>query len=220
MSKILLGMTLLTMSAIGHTALAADVYPTSGIYQEMAGTTKPGQISIDLLRNPTTLRQSVRVGMFGGEVMYITKITGAATDLVGYKYPFNKNMAAYGLFNYDTVTGSPDLLLGFSYSGGTQKFMYNVNAEVFAPGAAGATNSTLFKAGAYYAISSKATGRMYLAGELVMDTVANTSNLYAAMRFAPKKNVNIDVGVYQSIGGAGGTSTIGVPIFFRLTLGV
>lgn len=219
MNKILLSLTLLTMSAFGQSALAADVYPTNGVFQEMAGTTKAGQVSIDLLNN-TGYRSSVRIGMFGGEVIYTDGPAAAVGPLIGYKHPFNKNMAAYGLFNYDTVSGSPDLLLGFSYSGGTQKFMYNVNAEVFAPGTAGATNSTLFKAGAYYAISSKATGRMYIAGELVMDTVANTSDLFAAMRFAPKKNVNIDVGVYQSLGGAGGTSTIGVPIFFRLTLGV
>ena len=217
MNKIILSIALITMSAFASSAHAADVYPTNGIYQEMAGTIKAGEISIDLLNN-TGYRSSVRIGMFGGEVIYTPNVLGAVTGLIGYKHPFNNNMAAYGLFNYDSVTGSPDLLLGFSYSGGTRKFMYNANAEIFAPGTAGAANTTQIKAGAYYAISTQGTGRMYIAGELVMDTAANTTDLYAALRFAPKKNVNIDVGVYQSIGG--GNSTIGVPIFFRLTLGV
>lgn len=218
MNKIILGIALISMSAFSSSTFAADFYPTNGVFQEMAGTTKKGEISLDLY-DSSGYRNSVRIGMFGGEVIYTPNVPGAVTGLIGYKHPFNNNMAAYGLFNFDSVTGSPDLLLGFSYSGGTRKFMYNANAEIFSPGTAGGVNTTEIKAGAYYAISTQGAGRMYIAGELIMDTTANTTDLFAALRFAPKKNVNIDVGIYQSLGGAG-TSTIGVPVFFRLTLGV
>lgn len=60
-------------------------------------------------------------------------------------------------------------------------------------------------------------------GELILDTDADTSDLYAALRFAPRKNVYIDVGIHESIGGSGNkadNSTAGVPVLFRLTLGI
>lgn len=221
MNKIITTLTLVAMSMFGHNALAANLYPSNGIFQEMAGTTDKGGVSIDLYDN-SGYRSSVRMGMFNGEVVYTPNPAGAGGPMVGYKYPFkNKKMAAYGLFNFDSVAGTPDLLFGFAYTGGSRsKFMYNANVEVLAPGAAGSVNTVELKAGGYYAIKAGGAGRMYIAGELIMDTNANTTNLFAALRFAPKKNVNIDVGIFTSLSGAGGTSTVGAPLFFRLTLGL
>lgn len=217
MNKIILTIALITISAFGQNALAANFYPTNGIAQEMAGTVNKGAVSIDLV-NHTGYRSSVRVGMFGGEIIYTPDAAGAIAPLIGYKHAFTKNMAAYGLFNFDSETSTPDTLLGFSYSGGSSSFMYNANVEVLSPGAGG-PNTVEFKAGGYYAITTQSTGRMYLIGELALNTEADTTNMYAAMRFAPKKNVNIDVGLFHSFSGGGfSTSSFGAPLFFRLTL--
>ena len=222
MKKFILALPLLAASTFAQNVLAASDYPTNGIYQEMAGTANNGEISIDLY-NSTNYRSTVRVGMFGGEIIYspdvlVDPILGNTAPMMGFKYPINKNMAAYGMLNFDSAADT-DLLFGFSYSGGNRDFLYNGNAEIIAPGAAGAENTVRVKGGAYYAISSRGVGRMYLAGEIVIDTNADTTDLYAAMRFSPKKNVNVDIGVYESIDAAN-VSTTGVPIFFRLTLGI
>ena len=97
--------------------------------------------------------------------------------------------------------------------------MYNINGELFSPGGNG-KNVTEIKLGAYYTINNKyAIGRTQLAGEIAIDTNSDTSSIYSALRFAPKKNVHIDIGIYQSVSG-GGDSSVGAPIFFRLTFGI
>ena len=62
---------------------------------------------------------------------------------------------------------------------------------------------------------------MYRVGEVVMDNEDSTTDIYGALHFVPSQNANIDIGVYKSIGGARNIedeSTIGLPVFFRLTL--
>ncbi len=218
MIKVMLGTALLAMSTFGHNVVAAQPYPTNGIFQEMSGTTAEGKTSIDLL-NSSNFRDSVRLGMFGGEIIYTPNAAGAAGDMLGYKHPFNMNMAAYGLINFDTAADSPDLLLGFAYSGGERSFMYNFNAEILSPGGVG-DNTMEIKAGGYYAIVNRTMGSMYLAGELVMDLNNDTTSIFAALRFVPRENIHVDVGIYQSDGGGNGSSRIGIPLFFRLTLGI
>lgn len=220
MNKILKLLTFLALLG-ASTAHAGDRYPTVGVMQEMAGTTAEGEVSVDLY-DTTAYNSHVRIGMFGGEVMYRIIGGGGVNDRVGYKHPFNDNMAAYGLIFFSNAAPASvtDITLGFSYSGGDRDFMYNVNLEIDSP--TGAPNTTWLKGGAYYAVSSRNTGRMYITGELIMNMTINTTDLYAGLRFAPKKNVNIDIGAFQSIGGAGAGagSAIGVPLFFRLNLGV
>ena len=218
MIKVILGTTLLAMSTFGHNVVAAQPYPTNGIYQEMSGTTAEGKTSIDLL-NSSNFRDSVRLGMFGGEIIYTPNAAGASSDMLGYKHPFNMKMAAYGLINFDTADNNTDLLLGFAYSGGDRSFMYNFNAEIFSPGGGG-DNTMEIKAGGYYAIVNRTISSMYRAGELVMDLNNDTTSIFAAMRFVPRENIHVDVGVFQSDGGGGGSSRIGIPLFFRLTLGI
>lgn len=219
MIKVILGTALLAMSTFGHNVVAAQPYPTNGIFQEMSGTTVEGKASIDLL-NSSDFRDSVRLGMFGGEVIYTPNAAGASGEMLGYKHPISMKMAAYGLINFDTAADGPDLLLGFAYSGGKRSFMYNFNAEILSPGGGG-DNTMEIKAGGYYAIVSRTIGSMYLAGELILDINNDTTSILAALRFIPRENVHVDVGVYQSDGGGGrGSSRIGIPLFFRLTLGI
>jgi len=217
MIKAILGTALLVMITFGND-VSAQPYPTNGIVQEMAGTTDKGNVSIDLL-NSTNFRSSVRFGMFGGEIIYTPNPAGAAGDMLGYKHSFSMKTAAYGLINFDTAADGPDLLLGFAYTGGERSFMYSFNGEIISPGNGG-DNTMQIGAGAYYAISSQAMGRIYLAGELVMDISNDTSSIIAALRFMPKDNIHVDVGIYDSEGGGGGSSALGIPLFFRLTLGI
>jgi hypothetical protein len=243
MIKVVLGAALIAMITFGHADArprgkgssassgskrsTVSSYPTNGIFQEMSGTTGQGKISVDLL-NSSDYRHSARFGMFGGEIMYTPNAAGASGDMLGYKHPINKKMAAYGLINFDADADGPDMIFGFAYSGGKSTLMYNVNAEILSPGGGG-DNTTEVKAGCYYAINSKRAGRLYLAGEYVMNMTDETSSIYGALRFVPKNNVRVDVGVYHSErtdggGGPGGggdaDSQMGIPVFFRLTLGI
>ncbi len=217
MIKAILGTALLVMISFGNNVFAQP-YPTNGITQEMAGTNEKGNISIDLF-NSTNFRSSVRFGMFGGEVIYTPNAAGAAGDMLGYKHSFSAKTAAYGLINYDTAANGPDLLLGFAYTGGNNSFMYNFNGEIISPGGGG-DNILEIRAGGYYALSSQELGRIYLAGELVLDLNNDTSRIFCAFRFVPAENIHVDVGVYDSEGGGGGDSALGIPLFFRLTLGI
>jgi hypothetical protein len=217
MNKAVLGAALLVVITCGN-VVVAQPYPTNGIAQEMAGTLDKGSVSIDLL-NTTSFRSSVRFGMFGGEVVYTPNAAGAAGDMLGYKHAFSQRAAAYGLINYDTAADGPDLLLGFAYTGGKDNFMYNFNGEIISPGGGG-DNILEIRGGGYFALSSREVGRIYIAGELVLDLNNDTQRLFAGLRFVPKENVNVDVGVFDSEGGAGGDNALGVPLFFRLTLGI
>ncbi|MFC1529327.1 hypothetical protein ACFL6R_01290 [Gemmatimonadota bacterium] len=217
MSKAVVGTALLVMITFGNTA-SAQPYPTNGIAQEMAGTLDKGSVSIDLL-NSTNFRSSVRFGMFGGEVLYTPNAAGAAGDMLGYKHSFSAKTAAYGLINYDTAADGPDLLLGFAYTGGKQSFMYSFNGEIISPGGGG-DNILEIRAGGYYALSSREVGRIYIAGELTLDLNNDISRIFGALRFVPAENVHVDVGLYDSEGGGGGDSALGIPLFFRLTLGI
>jgi len=210
---------ILAMITFGQNAFAEQQYPSPGMFQEMAGTMAKGKVSIDLY-NSTDYRNSVRLGLPRGELMYSTGVAGVGGDMIGYKHAINGNLAAYGLVSYDSNADDTQMVFGTAYSGGNSKFWWNINAEMLSPG--GDADSTLeIKGGAYYAINTEFTGRMYLVGEVVMDNEDSTTDIYGALHFVPSENVNIDIGVYKSIGGAGSIedeSTVGLPVFFRLTL--
>ena len=130
----------LAISAVGQSALADQQYPTGGMFQEMAGTIAKGKVSIDLI-NSTSYRDSVRIGLPRGELIYSRNVAGVPGDLLDYKHPINGNLAAYGLINFDSNADGTDLLLGVAYSGGDGKFWYNINGEILSPGNGGDSTS-------------------------------------------------------------------------------
>jgi hypothetical protein len=207
------------MAGLSHKVYAGNIFPSNGLSQELAGTIKSGSVSIDLI-DSSDFRDYVRVGLpTGGEVLYATnnRYTG---DLVGYKHLFNANIGAYGMVNFDSGSDGTDTVVGISYSGTTNGFMYNFNVEIISPGD-DRDSITEIKAGGYYTIKNKTLGRTTLIAEYVMDNTNDTSDIYAAVRFAPNKNIRMDVGVYDSFDGGGGgsnDSSAGIPIFFRLNL--
>ena len=210
---------LLAMITFGQNAFADQQFPSPGMFQEMGGTVGRGKVSIDLF-NSSDYRDSVRFGLPRGELMYSRGVAGVGGDMLGYKHAINGNLSAYGLVSYDSNADDTEMVFGTAYSGGDSKFWWNLNAEMLSPG--GNADSTLeIKGGAYYAINTEFTGRMYLVGEVVMDNEDSTTDIYGALHFVANKNVNIDIGIYKSIGGAGNNadeSTVGLPVFFRLTL--
>ena len=77
MSKFILASTFLAMSAMANNVFAGNAYPTTGLFQEMAGTIGSGKVSIDLI-NTSGFRDHVRLGLSsGGEIMYGTNTRGA-----------------------------------------------------------------------------------------------------------------------------------------------
>jgi len=211
---------LLFMAGISHNVYADNIYPSNGLFQEMAGTISSGEVSIDLI-NTTGFRDYVRVGLpTGGEAIYALNHNGLS-DMAGYKHLFNRNIGAYGLVGFDSDADGTDTVAGISYSGiMTNGFMYNVNLEIISPGGDG-DSTTEIKAGGYYTIKNRSFGRITLIAEYVMDNSNDSSGIFAAVRFVPNSNISIDVGLYESIDNGSGDSSdssTGMPLFFRLNL--
>ena len=218
MNKIRMATALLAMTGFSHNVYADNIFPTTGLFQEMAGTLSSGSASIDLV-NTTGFRDYVRVGLpTGGEVLYASNISGTG-DMVGYKHLFNSNIGAYGMVGFDSDADGTDTIAGITYSRSSNGFMYNFNAEIISPGDDG-DSTTQIKAGGYYTIKNRSLGRTTLIAEYVMDNTNDTSGIYAAVRFVPNKNIRIDVGIYESFDDDGGSSdsSTGLPLFFRLNL--
>ncbi len=218
MNKIRMVTALLVMTGISHNVYADNIYPSNGLFQEMAGTISSGEVSVDLI-NTTGFRDYVRVGLpTGGEAIYAMNHNGLA-DMAGYKHLFNRNIGAYSLVGYDSDADGTDTIAGISYSGMTNGFMYNVNVEIISPGNDGEDSTTEIKAGGYYTIKNRSFGRTTLIAEYVMDNSNDTSGIFAAVRFVPNNNIRIDVGLYESFddgdGGSSDSST-GMPLFIRL----
>lgn len=193
--------------------------PSFGFVQEMAGVTAKGDLRADLY-NTTGAPTTLRLGAFGGEV--ILDPTGGATATgIGYKHPFNPNMAAYGkLYIQSGGTSVTNLTLGFAYTGTSGNFLYNGNAELFNQ-SAGGTSTAFFnlKGAGFLRLQQKAfAGSMLLGGEidLRMSPSPTWTNLFLGARWEPKRNVLVDAGL---AGSTAGTTTIGTPAFVRLNIG-
>jgi len=212
-----------SLSAAEKTASSA---PSFGFAQEMAGVTRKGDVVIDLydsLANPT----DVRVGALGGEIMIDATVANTARG-VGYKYPINKNMAAYGMLYLNTggATSITNITGGFSFSGASGDFIYNANAEVHScttcgAGNTSATNFDAKGAGFFNLSAPKLGGKLMLGGEvsLRLSPSPTTTSLYAGARWLPKPNVLIDLGMFTSLpAGATTTSTFGTPAFARVAI--
>jgi len=200
--------------------------PSFGFAQEMAGVTSKGDISIDLydsLANPV----DVRIGALGGEIMIDATVANTARG-IGYKYPINKNMAAYGMLYLNTggATSITNLTGGFSFSGVSGNFAYNANAEVHScttcgAGNTSATNFDAKGAGFFNINTPKLGGKLMLGGEVSvrLSPSPTTTSLYAGARWLPKPNVLLDLGLFTSLPTGGTTtSTFGTPAFARVAI--
>lgn len=219
------------LAALALTPGVAMAVPTNGFVQEYAGATAPGVITADLYKSAeidTRSPTDIRFGAFGGELL-IDANTGGGVGLadsrgIGYKWPFTKNMAAYGMLFLDnsTATTTTNYTLGFSYTGSAGGFFYNANAEIFGCSACvgGASESFVnVKGGGFYKyVNRKIGGTFYFGAEIDL-AISPTSqtDIFAGARWQPKPNATIDMGLLTSIGG---TSSVATPAFLRLTLGL
>ena len=197
----------LMLSALAPSAMAGNIYPTQGVTQELAGTIGVGEVSVDLV-NTTDYRSHVRIGLpTDGELIY-----DISDERLGYKHLFNNSIAGYALLAIDSDRDA-DTILGASYSGRTENFQYNLNAEVLIPQDDSDTETDI-RAGIYYPMDTRFLGRIQLIGELSFNSGDDGTTLYGAVRFLPNKNFRADVGFFVS---DDIDSTAGLPLFFRLT---
>jgi hypothetical protein len=206
--KKLIGIAITMMlSALAPNAMAGNIYPTQGVLQELAGTIGVGEVSVDLV-NTTEYRSHVRIGLpTDGELIY--DITDSR---LGYKHLFNRSIAGYALLALDSDRDA-DTVIGVAYSGRTEKFQYNINAEVLLPAGDGNTETDI-RAGIYFPMNTKYLGRIQLIGEVTLNSADDSTGLYGAVRFSPNENFRADVGVFVS---SDAESSVGLPLFFRLT---
>jgi hypothetical protein len=215
--------SILALTAISSSAMAASIYPSFGFVQEMAGVAANGDISADFY-NTTGYPTHLRIGAFKGEIMIDPSIGVAATGM-GYKYPINPHIGIYGklYLNSGGGTSITNLTLGGAYTGNSGDFTYNGNAEVFScSNCVAGTSETFLKikgAGFYRLKTNKLGGKMSIGAEvdLQLSPSPTTTDLYAGLRWQPKSKLIVDAGLASS---TGGTTTLGTPAFVRLTLGL
>ena len=197
--------------------------PSFGFVQETATVTADGDILVDLY-NTTNYRDMVRIGAFGGEIM-ISPETGNAAHGLGYKASINPKIAAYGMMFLDNDASFTNITVGASYTTIASGFLLNGNMELFSQsdttGANGPSETFVdLRGSAFYRLSNNSVkGSLYLGGEIDMEISPDSdSDVYLGVRWIPKRNIILDLGAFQSLGGPG-TSTVGTPVFVRLNVG-
>jgi hypothetical protein len=211
---------LTSLAGLATPALAQSTapYPSYGFEQEFAGILKKGDIQIDLVGGGITpwADNGIRIGALGGELQLIYGPAGG----IGYKYGFNRHMAAYGRLFTTSGGGTSytNFSAGFSYTGKSGALLYNGNGELYSDGAGGQTY-TFAKGAAFYSLpaSKKMSGNMALGAELNMQLSPSptSTNLFLGLRWMPKPKILIDLGAASS---TGGTTTFATPAFFRFNL--
>ncbi len=201
--------------------------PSFGFVQETATVTADGDILVDL-HNTTNYRDMIRIGAFGGEVM-INVDGGNDAHGLGYKAAISQNVAAYGMLFLDNDASFTNITVGASYTTMASGFVLNGNIELFSRsdvppgGAGGAGPSETFidlRGSAFYRLANESVkGSLYLGGEIDIELDPNSdSDVYLGVRWIPKHNIILDLGAFESLGGPS-TSTVGTPVFVRLSVG-
>ena len=217
------GLAIFTSQSIAenHDPVLVGV-PSFGFVQETATVVADGDILVDLY-NSTSYRDMIRIGAFGGEVM-INADDGNDAHGLGYKFSINQNLAAYGLLFLDNDSSFTNITAGLSYTTIASGFLLNGNIELFSqsdtvPGGPSETFVDL-RGSAFYRLSNNSVkGSLYLGGELDLEMSPNSdSDVYLGVRWIPKRNIILDLGAFESLGGPG-TSTVGTPVFVRLNVG-
>ncbi len=188
-----------------------------GFVQETASVLSRGRIRADIY-NTTDYPSQVRIGAFGGEVLIDPSDGPTATGL-GYKRSINSKMAVYGKLFLATGGGQTDnWTLGVSHTAQRGRLVYNGNAHYTNANAANESTLLLNGAAFYRVIVKSVPGPVQLGGEVSvrMSPGPTRTDLFMGVRWQPKRNVLIDVGVATSIDG---DTFIGTPAFVRLNLG-
>ena len=197
--------------------------PSFGFVQETATVTADGDILVDLY-NTTNYRDMIRIGAFGGEVM-INADGGNDAHGLGYKAAINQNVAAYGMLFLDNDASYTNITVGASYTTMASGFVLNGNIELFSQsdttGANGPSETFIdLRGSAFYRLANESVkGSLYLGGELDLELDPDSdSDVYLGVRWIPKRNIILDLGAFESLGGPS-TSTVGTPVFVRLNVG-
>lgn len=188
-----------------------------GFVQETASVLRRGQIRVDIY-NTTDYPSYVRIGAFGGEVLIDPSDAPTATGL-GYKRSINSKLAVYGKLFLASAGGgnqTDNWAFGVSHTARRGRLILNGNAQY----ASGANEDTLLLNGAgfYRVIVKGVPGPVHLGAEVSMRMSPGPmrTDLFVGVRWEPKRNVLIDLGVATSIDG---DTFIGTPAFVRLNLG-
>jgi len=223
--KIKLQITTLSFMVGLHTGVAyaantaaAVSTPSFGFVQEMAGITPKGEVRADIY-NTVGYPAHLRIGAFGGEVMIDPNGTATTATGIGYKYPFNPNLAIYGKLFLNTATGGQtNITLGASYTMQSGDFTLNGNGHFTNANPLNESEFYINGAGFYQMKANKLGGHTYLGGELSfkLSPSPTETNVFLGARWQPKKAVLIDLGLVAPIAG---TTTVSTPAFVRLNLG-
>ena len=195
-----------------------NLYPSFGFTQEMAGVIANGEIRADIY-NSTGYPYHLRIGAFGGEVLIDPSVGATMSTGIGYKYPFNPDLAMYGkLFLDSSTVGQTNITLGASYTGNSSRLIYNGNLHLTNANIANEMTVYLNGAAFYGLQTKKMPGSTHLGAELSLKLSPSPTetNLFLGARWQPKKAVLVDLGLAASVAG---TTTVSTPAFVRLNLG-
>lgn len=205
---------------------AKPVVQSFGFVQETSTVLKEGLVLVDLY-NSIGYRNTIRIGAFGGEVMVDTT-SGNNARGIGYKRAINEDVTAYGMLFIDNDASFTNLTAGIAYTTFKSGWILNVNAEIFnqsdPTGAAGVSETFMdVRGSAFYPLTGKLTrGKVSIGIEVDLEISPDSvTDVYFGARWVPKRNIVIDLGLYESFGApspAPSVSTVSTPAFLRLNV--
>ena len=211
MNKTIHSLLFISLSAVA-TASAQAADTSRFFFSETATTLSANNVSVDLEYSfiSAGLATGIRGGALGGEVMLNTAsnaLTGFVTSGIGFKKTIGKNLSAYGIISYfddGTVANSAtDFAIGAAFTMKTGGLTLNLNPEVVTDdrgvgGPRGGKNTVFIKGIAAYKLNNapvSLVAEVILENNIALERVVNLG-----ARWQPKKNITVDVIVYQDFG--------------------
>lgn len=211
MNKTIHSLLFVSLSAVA-TASAQAADTSRVFFSETATTLSKDAVSVDLEYSfiSTGMTTGIRGGAFGGEIMLNTAsdaITGFTTSGVGFKKTLGENLSAYGIVSYfddGTVANSTtDFAIGAAFTMKTGNLTLNLNPEVVTDdrgigGPRGGKNTVFVKGIAAYKLNKmpvSLVAEVALENNTALERVVNLG-----ARWQPKKNLTVDLIIYQDVG--------------------
>lgn len=175
--------------------------PSAMFGQELASVSEPDEVNIDFLSGAPN--NYLRVGLDDGEIMI--DFTGAQS--LSYKWFINKELAVYGGLGINTGIAD-ELIVGAAYTLNSDDIRFNINPVINAGGGAQQTDVYL---GAYMKFDGIKDKEMMLGAQMHADLTANLNNVTLGLRWLARKNVTIDLALYD-------TDTLNFPGVFAINM--
>lgn len=166
--------------------------PSAMFGQELAQVSKRNAVNLDLY-SARPNNSTLRVGLASGEIIVDPDVGPDGGQSLIYKWFISKKFALYGgLGITDGVTNHT--IIGGAYTINTKNVRFNINPVHDANN--GTPQNDLYL-GAFMKFDGIKNKEMMLGAQLHSDLTASTNNVTVGLRWLARKNVTIDLALYD-----------------------